>query len=268
MEYAGISGSTQDCVDAVKRLIQYGDQITLVRILSFSGTHCLLLTVNNGDSVAIKSGFTSGYGGEGPRGFSYVLGLLLFHGADIQEYEVDEAVIDRLDASALTQTDIKRLDSAKPRRPMRLHDYIDQQHSDKAENGTLWKEFRPIVPLAIVDSRLAKLAISFWGNPDGNLLTGYRRLEDIVRGRTGIEDEQSARLFSKAFLGEEACLGWPTIAKPEQIGRANLFVNAYMAHRNPRAHQEKTSSPNLLSEFLLLNHLYLLESEAVNINRT
>jgi hypothetical protein len=37
-----------------------------------------------------------------------------------------------------------------------------------------------------------------------------------------------------------------------------------MAHRNPRAHREIREDPiALLSEFLLLNHLFNLESSAV-----
>lgn len=37
-----------------------------------------------------------------------------------------------------------------------------------------------------------------------------------------------------------------------------------MAHRNPRAHKEmEDQALSLLSEFLLLNHLFLLESRAV-----
>lgn len=48
IEYAGIGGSTQDCQDAVLRLIQFGTRIVRVAILSASRDHCLLLTVNEG----------------------------------------------------------------------------------------------------------------------------------------------------------------------------------------------------------------------------
>jgi hypothetical protein len=85
IEYAGIAGISKDCQDAVLRFIQFGDRITHSRILSSSRDHCLLLTINLGDVVAVKSGFASGYGGEGPRRFSYVLQVLESHGADIDE---------------------------------------------------------------------------------------------------------------------------------------------------------------------------------------
>ncbi len=81
IEYSGVPGASKECQDAVMRLLQYGDQITRVRILSCSKEHCLLLTVNVGDLIAIKSGFTSGYIGEGPTAFSCVLQLLDAHKA-------------------------------------------------------------------------------------------------------------------------------------------------------------------------------------------
>ena len=68
IEYHGGPGVTQPCLDAVIRLIQFGDQITKAQILSADGDpvteHCFLLTVND-DLVAIKSGFASGYRGNG-----------------------------------------------------------------------------------------------------------------------------------------------------------------------------------------------------------
>jgi hypothetical protein len=50
----------------------------------------------------------------------------------------------------------------------------------------------------------------------------------------------------------------------EQIGRTNLFTGAYMAFRNRRAHQEPDpNNTDALQEFLLINHLYNLEQQAV-----
>jgi hypothetical protein len=262
IQYSGVAGSTKECQDAVLRLLQYGDRITLARILSHSNDHCLLLTVNNGDLVAIKSGFSSGYRGGGPHGFSYVLRLLDVHGADIDEYDVDEDVMERLDRSALTKTDLAMLDSARPIRPSRWPDYVFEEDVENGRSGRIWREFRPIIPFAVVDSRIFDLAISFWEDPDGKLMTGYRRLEDMVRERTGI-DEVSAKLFSQAFLGEEPKLGWKALDKGARAGRGSLFTAAYTAHRSRRAHRELREYANdQLTEFMLLNHLYLLEKDS------
>src|SRR5258708_29093457 len=48
IEYHGVPGATRDCMNAVLRLIQYGNEITRVQILTPRGApvseHCLLLT--------------------------------------------------------------------------------------------------------------------------------------------------------------------------------------------------------------------------------
>lgn len=262
IEYSGLAGISQACQDAVMRLLQYGDRITRARILSCSKNHCLLLTVNVGDLVAVKSGFASGYGGGGPHAFSYVLRLLDAHGAEIEEYDVDEDVIERLDSSALTQADVDMLEAAHPVRPSRWPDYVFERDIEDVRSGGIWREFSPIIPFAVVNSRIFDLAISFWEDPDDRLMTGYRRLEDIVRKRTGI-DEHGAKLFSQAFLGSDAKLGWRDLDQSEQAGRVSLFTGAYLAYRNRRAHRELREFANdQLNEFLLLNHLYLLEKES------
>jgi hypothetical protein len=124
IEYAGIAGGSKDCQAAIEMLIQYGTHIEQARILTFQNRHCILLTDEIGDLIAIKSGFASGYGGEGPRRFSHVLQLLDFHGANIEEYNVEEATIDRLDDSALTLADLKRFDQSQPVRPARWGEYL------------------------------------------------------------------------------------------------------------------------------------------------
>jgi hypothetical protein len=266
IEYSGLPGTSKECQDAVMRLLQYGDRISRARILTNSNTHCLLLTVNVGDLIAIKTGFASGYGGEGPSTFSYVLQLLNAHGAEIEEYDVSEDLIERLDASSLLQSDIDKLDTAKPVRPSRWYDYVREDDWNHQRSGEIWREFDPVVPFAIIDNRIADLALSFWDGPSDRLLTGYRRLEDLIRKRTGLS-EHGARLFSQAFQGSSAQLVWKGLDEGEQEGRALLFIAAYKAHRNPRAHRElKEYAGEQLTEFLVLNHLFLLEKGASELD--
>lgn len=266
IEYHGTPGISRDCLHAVMRLIQYGDTITHVRILSASSSHSLLLTINGEDLVAIKSGFSSGYMGEGPRTFSYVLQLLDAHGAEIDEYQITSDFLERLDDSSLTSSDIESLSSVHPVRPSRWYDYISVKHKEMKSEGTLWQEFHPVIPFKIIDGRIFDLAISFWDNPDEKLLIGYRRLEDIVRKRTSIDDH-STRLFSQAFNGTSAKLGWKGLDGGEQAGRSQLFSAVFLSHRNPRAHREvQSNSSDELAEFLLLNYLFYLEKNAIELN--
>ena len=263
IEYVGLPGISKECQDAVLRLLQFGDHITHVRILSAANDHCLLLTVNVGDIVAVKSGFASGYLGEGSRTFSYVLKVLEAHGAEIEEYRVDPEIIQRVDSSALTAIDLKAIDSSRPLRPRRWNDYVFENHWDWKEDGTLWREFPYVIPFAIIDKRLIDLAVSFWDGPDDRLLTGYRRLEDIVRSRTNIP-EHGSKLFAQAFGTSGGRLTWPDIDGAEHAGRLSLFTGTYMAYRNRRAHREtQDDASNLLGELMLLNELYRLESLSV-----
>jgi hypothetical protein len=237
IQYSGIPGVSRDCKDAVLRLLQFGDRISLARILTHETTHGFLLTVNDVDLVGIKSGFASGYGGEGPSAFSYVLALLYAHSVDIDEYQVSEELIERLDRSALTVSDMEMLNAAKPVRPNRWADYISEDDWEKGEKRMLWSRFKPIIPFAIIDSRIVDLALKFDEQPDDCLLTGYRRLEDNIRDRTGVE-EHGAKLFSQVFLSDPPKLTWGEIDRSEHAGRASLFTGTFMAYRNPRAHRE------------------------------
>jgi hypothetical protein len=262
IEYHGLPGISKESKDAVIRLVQCHESITAARILSHDARHCLLLTCGVGDLVAVKSGFSSGYLGEGSRAFSYILQLLKAHHVDVEEFSVAQDVIDRLDASALWCSDIAAIDAAHPIRPSRWYDYIFEDDADRSAEGEFWVEFKPVLPFAIIDPRIADLAMEFWERPDDHLMVGYRRLEDIVRGRTGL-DEHGAKLFSQAFLGPASKLCWGGLDGGEQQGRGSLFAAIYNAYRNPRAHRElKHDLNSLLSEFLLLNHLYILEREA------
>jgi hypothetical protein len=264
MEYAGIAGSSKDCQDAVLRLIQFETPITHCAILTAENDHCLLLRINEGDEIAIKSGFASGYGGEGPRTFSYVLKVLEMHGTNIQEFDVDAALIERLDSSSMTQADVDAIAAMKPVRPSRWRDYLDDRKERRERQGTLWQEGFPIViPFAIIDPRLADLALDFWNGPDARLLDGYRRLEDTLRSRTGLTTH-GAKLFSQVFHPEHGNLTWSEADEGERNGRMQLFTGTFAAHRNPRAHREQKERAALaLREFLLLNHLFVLEAQAI-----
>jgi hypothetical protein len=260
IEYSGLSGVSASCGDAVMRLLQFGDRIERARILSCSNVHCLLLTVNSGDLIAVRSGFASGYGGEGPGTLSLVLRLMEAHGTEIEEYEVDQELIDRVDKASLTTEDLESLEGARPVRASRWCGYVSEEHWDNP--GSLWKCFPPVVPYAVIDSRITDLAMKLTEQPDESLSTGYRRLEDLVRKRTGL-NEHGVKLFSQAFQGDRAKLIWKDIDASESNGRASLFTAAYMAFRNPRAHREPSEcAKDCVTEFLLLNHLYVLERQA------
>jgi hypothetical protein len=262
IEYVGKSGISAECKRGVLRLLQYGDEIERARILSCSGTHALLLTINNGDLVAVKTGFGSGYGGEAPKTFSFVLALLEAYDVEIEEFDVKYDVLERLDMSALTVGDLVSLDKSRPVLPTRWYDYVSESHWEKQKSGALWVNFRSVMPFSIIDDRLVDLAIRFFGRPDDCLLTGYRRLEDVIRKRTLLAG-QGVKLFSEAFKVESPRLYWDGLDENEHRGRAMMFTAITMTYRNPRAHRElQQDVDDQLREFILLNQLFVLERTA------
>jgi hypothetical protein len=263
IQYMGESGISSTCKESIIRLIQFNDKILQTRVLSCSNKHALLLRDGAGDLIAIKSGFSSGYGGEGPHALSYVLQLLNFHGSKINEFIVDKDILERLNSSALTSDDIVEIDNLKCLTPTRWHEYIVDRDMALEKSGRVWIEFPPVIPYSIIDRRIADLAVSYWDNPDDKLMTGYRRLEDILRKRSGV-DEHGTKLFSQALKK----LDWENCGDAEKAGRINLFTGVYMAFRNPRAHKELQDDPNdKLREFLLLNQLYELESSLIDTEK-
>lgn len=262
IEYVGMAGISSECLDAVVRMLQFNDRITQAKILTCEHQHCLLLVVGEDDLVAVKSGFTSGYAGGGPHAFANALELLKHHKVEVEEYKVTRQIIERIDNCVLTEKDVATIRAAKPVRPMRWFDYVYDAGIRDAAVGSLWKKFRPVVPFAIIDTRIADLAVDFQSKPNDCLLQGYRRLEDTVRARTKLA-ESGAKLFSQAFANDSGKLEWKGLQSSEVTGRMNLFTGAYMAHRNPRAHKETDDSVHeLLGEFLLLNQLFVLEAQA------
>lgn len=262
IQYTGEPGVTAPCLDSVVHMLQLGERISKCRILSHGNSHSLFLTAGEDEHTAVKSGFRSGYSGEGPRGFSYALHALEAHGAEIDELRVEEPVMQRLDESSLRESDIKRIKTDRPIRPSEWYGYFHEAHTTQVDEGKLWQDFPIVMPFSIIDPTIADLAVRFFDSPDECLMTAYRRLEDKVRERTQ-SLAHGSKLFSEAFHGSSAPLQWPNVDGGEQAGRANLFTGTYGAYRNPRAHREtNNSAEEQLIEFLAVNQLFRLEREA------
>ena len=265
IEYHGSHTTTQSCVNAISRLVNWGDRIPTARLLTWQQHHAFLLAIDEDSLIVIPQGFTSGYSGEGPRGLATALQLLDWHGAAIEEYEVRASVLQDISRSCLKATDLDELLQLEPLRPLRWHDYV------YAVTGTTHGAFdavrraSPLVlPLGVIDGRLGDLVLRFRDDPDDALHKGYRRLEQLISQRIGVNGQAAGKLFGKAFGGPSAPLHWPDLAPGEQEGRAGLFVSTYKAFRNRRAHREHpVQEEHAVREFLLLNELFRLEEESV-----
>lgn len=265
IQYLGDSGVTQICKEAVIQLIHAGEDINDVKILTFeeaySHAHALLLTLRYDIQVIVKGGFASGYNGEGPKGYAFVLNLLRNYTDSINEYIISKSIFERISNSNLTVKDLDYINSINPVRPARWYESV---YFYKECERNIFSEFPLTIPMALLDARLIELALDFNKNPDNAIMGAYRKLESIVKERTGLNNESGVKLFAKAFQVDDSVLYWENLDSGESKGRASLFTSVYMAYRNNRAHQEpRHNVSDDIREFMLVNQLFVLESEAV-----
>lgn len=265
VDYLGETGITETCLLRLHNLVQTQVDLSYALLLTSEQSHAFILKDSSENYYVIRSGFTSGYSGEGPKGLAKALDLLKKHRIETEEILVSTKLLNRLNSSSLSDQDIDFIFQQKIIRPIRLHDYIYPFENEVAQTAKSKRYYPLELPYSIIDDRIFDLALLFKQDPDSALTKAYKRLEDIVRTRTGIH-EHSTKLFSQVFQGENSLLTWDVPDNAEIKGRANLFTGAYMAFRNARAHREKDE--NLIHqyrEFLLINELYLLELEAIII---
>jgi hypothetical protein len=262
IQYVGLHGITSSCIAAITRLINGGELIKTASLITCDSSHGFLLTNEYDDVVAVKAGFTSGYSGEGPRGLASALALLDRHKIEVEEYEVERPFMERLEYSCLLQKDVDFIRDDNPIRPCRWYAYIYDQGKDLEERGKRLSHHYPLaIPFGLIDERIIDLAVDFHKNEDAAIISAFRRLEDTLRKRTGLTGE-GTKLFTRVFLSDDSPLRWDVPDEGESKGRANLFTATYMAYRNARVHRELKSGSEL-REFLLINELFHLETEAM-----
>ena len=264
IQYLGDSGISEQCKKAVIKLIHFGDNISEVKILTairdkYSCSHCLLIIDEFESVTAIKSGFTSGYNGEGPRILSYVLNLLREYTDKINEFSVSNNIISKIDDSCLTLNDMEKINSLK-----RVHPAVWYEYAYNFRSNNVYQDFPLEIPMALIDERLIDFAVRFPVNPDSEILNAYRLLESVIKDRTSLKDEVGLKLFAKAFQGDQSILYWDDIESGEHKGRGLLFNSIFQAYRNKRGHQNPEHNlKDDLREFLLVNELFHLEKESI-----
>jgi len=261
-DYLGEDGVTETCLYSLFNLLQTHADLSYALLLTNNQFHAFIIKDKSNSYYIIRSGFTSGYPGEGPKGLAKALTILNKHQIETEEIVVTLKLMSKLNNSSLSDNDIDFIFKEKIIRPIRLQDYVYPFEHTITKTSNLKRYYPLELPYSIIDDRIFDLALLFKQDPDSALTKAYKRLEDIIRLRTGI-NEHSTKLFAQVFQGENALLTWDVPDTAEIKGRINLFTGSYMAFRNARAHREKDENlVHQYREFLLINELYLLESEA------
>lgn len=268
-QYHGSPRTTQSCLDALVRQITEPGHVGLAVLLTCDHDHAFYLETQDPTPVLIKSGFTSGYPGEGPAGLAIALHFLLRHRIEVEEVIITPAMMARLNSSKLTAGDVSKVRSDRRILPTRIYDYMNDGLQGRGRGRPIDQMRRQnplVVPWAVLDDRLVDFALEFHLEPDMTVLKAFRRLEALVKERCAMSAEShGVKVFQQAFRGAGAVLEWKGLPFAEVEGRAKLFEGAYSAFRNARAHRdEAVDKVRAYREFLLVNELFLLEAEATS----
>ena len=164
VETVGISGNSQDCLDAIATALQFGPRVLSATLVTDSKredraphlhAHLFLLATENPDYprfVIVRSGFTSGYSGEGPSATSAAILLLDSVGIGLDSREVEKGVFERIDAGDVSYEKLRALRDDPSRRGSSPYDYVlerDLLISHQHREWERWVEVR--IPRALVN---------------------------------------------------------------------------------------------------------------------
>lgn len=108
IKYEGSTKATQYCIDDFMERLYGSRKITDMTILTCEKYHALMLCFENRDIVVfIKSGLTSGYSGEGPKGTSLIIRLAEEAGITIKELKATTSLFKRINSSRATVKDVE-----------------------------------------------------------------------------------------------------------------------------------------------------------------
>ncbi len=108
IKYEGSTRATQYCIDDFMKRLYGSRKITDMTILTCQNYHALMLCFENRDLVVfIKSGLTSGYSGEGPKGTSLIIRLAEEAGITIKELKAAPSLFKRINSSLATVKDVE-----------------------------------------------------------------------------------------------------------------------------------------------------------------
>ena len=108
IKYEGSTSATQYCIDDFMRRLYGSRKIEDMTILTCENYHAMMLCFEDQDLVVfIKSGLTSGYPGEGPKGTSLIIRLAEEAGITIKELAVTPSLFKRINSSLVTVKDVE-----------------------------------------------------------------------------------------------------------------------------------------------------------------
>lgn len=228
--------------------------------------HLLLFWDWNALELAVvHSGFTSGYGGEGPRTFSEALCMLSDRKIPTNEVYVENAVFEAIEHRRLTTRFIQILRSADAASVDEPWHAIWERHQDQVEAQTFWlMRHQPKPNFDFLDPELAQRCRTLYpANAQAAIQQAYLVVEERLRSLTSAPDDNEDvptgdRLIVKALHHETGELTDRSLPRSEREGLFLMFKGAYMYVRNSRSHRfVDEKDPQRAIEFIYLADLLL-----------
>lgn len=215
--------------------------------------------------TVVRSGFTSGYSGEGPRAFSMALCMIWDKGVPMDQLYVPEDLFDAINKQHATEEMLDGLRvQGEPMEPWTGH-YVREQDKQMVGERTFWPRWHTPRPVFdFLDAELAERCHSLYPDNVGSAVReAYILVEErlralIGRSSAGEETLSGQNLLNEALHPERGILTDRSLPRSERDGLFLMFKGAHMYVRNPRAHRfVDEKDPQRAIEFIYLADLLL-----------
>ena len=252
IQYMGRAGDSMACLLAVDTIVNSQNPPRKASVVThvtdrrnWQREHLLLFWDWNALELAVvHSGFTSGYGGEGPRTFSEALCMLSDRKIPTNEIYVDELVFQAIEHRRLTTRLIESLRSADAGSVEEPWHAIWERHQDEVEAHAFWQmRHQPKPDFDFLDPELTERCQTLYpANVQAAIREAYLVVEERLRSMmSGLDDSgdilSGDKLLVKALHPETGNLTDKSLPRSEREGLFLMSKGAYQFVRNPRSHR-------------------------------
>ncbi|MDE2838674.1 MAG: hypothetical protein OXL97_14400 [Chloroflexota bacterium] len=194
--------------------------------------------------TVVQSGFTSGYGGEGPRALSMALCMVFDKAIPLSQLYVNERLFNAVNRQRTTEKMLEELYvQGDPVEPWAPH-YVLVDHKRTIDERTFWPKWHTPSPVFdFLDPELAERCGALYSaNMQAAIREAYLVVEERLRSLMSDPSDDGHvltghRLIVKALQTESGELTDKSLPHSEREGLFLMFKGAYMNVRNSRAHR-------------------------------
>ena len=254
VQYLGQSGITASCLEGILLFIEgaerFGpeDRNNKAYLVTHGNQHLFILPSWYVGYTVIRSGFRSGYSGEGPCGFSLAITALSLYRHIIREIIVSHSTLEKINRGKLATQGIDKLIGSQSGNAS-VSRYVWPQHSEIKSKQVLHELLTDYLreDLRFTVSRLhedlAKAIQPVLDAPIEDVLRrGFIFLENSIKELAGVTNQQTSgvKLMEELFSKVDARISY-SCNPSEQKACRRLFQGAFGLFRNQTAHNLTTS---------------------------